>query len=235
MTEPLLRSKMPELDSVRGIAILAVVLYHGFFWSNNLVGLSGIALHFVALTRFGWLGVHLFFILSGFLITGILEDSKSKPHYFRSFYVRRALRILPAFYGFLLVLAFIPSQSKPYLLLSFFYLSNCAPLFHVPDTYPMFWSLAAEEHYYLLWPLIVWLLSRRALLFAASFLFLFSPILRGLWFHDPLPEGFHGFTWLVLDGFGGGAFWRYSLANHGAHAICLPYSDGLPASPLCSC
>src|SRR5580765_7638865 len=134
--EPLLRSKMPELDALRGIAILAVVFYHGFFWSNELVGLSGAALYFVFLTRFGWLGVHLFFVLSGFLITGILEDSKSQPRYFRSFYARRALRILPAFYGFLLLLAFLPSQSKPYLLLSFFHLSNFAPLFHVRNTYP---------------------------------------------------------------------------------------------------
>ena len=109
--EPLLRSKMPELDSVRGVAILAVVFYHGFFWSNNLAGLSGVARHFVSLTRFGWLGVHLFFVLSGFLITGILEDSKSAPRYFKRFYWRRALRILPAFYGTLLLLYFLPGQA----------------------------------------------------------------------------------------------------------------------------
>ena len=66
---------MPELDSLRGVAILLVVFYHGFFWSNGLVELSGAAKLFVSLTRFGWLGVNLFFVLSGFLITGILIDS----------------------------------------------------------------------------------------------------------------------------------------------------------------
>ncbi|MBS1840389.1 MAG: acyltransferase [Acidobacteria bacterium] len=196
---------MPELDSLRGIAILAVVFYHGFFWSNNLVGLSGLARRFVALTSYGWLGVHLFFVLSGFLITGILEDSKAAPHYFKRFYWRRALRILPAFYATLVVLFFIPGQNKAYLLLSFSYLSNLAPIFHIRDTYPMFWSLAAEEHFYLVWPLLVRFMSRRALLLVASLLFLISPVLRALAFRDPLPAGFGGFTWLVADGFAGGA------------------------------
>src|SRR2546430_922861 len=203
--EPLLRSKMPELDSVRGIAILAVVFYHGFFWSNNLAGLSGVARHFVSLTRFGWLGVQLFFVLSGFLITGILEDAKSAPRYFKRFYWRRALRILPAFYGTLLLLYFLPGQNKSYLLLSFVYLSNLAPILHIRDTYPMLWSLAAEEHFYFVWPLLVWFLSRRLLLLVASLLFLLSPMLRALAFHDPLPQGFSGFTWLVSDGFASGA------------------------------
>jgi peptidoglycan/LPS O-acetylase OafA/YrhL len=203
--EPLLRPRMPELDSLRGIAILSVVFYHGFFWMNDPTGLSAPARGFVALTGYGWLGVHLFFILSGFLITGILDDTRSTPRFFRRFYCRRALRILPAFYGMLLVLAFFPSQDKSYLVLSFFYLSNMAPLLHIKNTYPMFWSLAAEEHFYLVWPLLVWLLSRRRLLVAASLLFLVSPILRAAWFHNPLPDGFHGFTWLVLDGFAGGA------------------------------
>lgn len=203
--EPLLRPKMPELDSVRGIAILSVVSYHGFFWSSGLEGFLGVQRLFVRLTGFGWLGVHLFFVLSGFLITGILEDSKGSGGYFRKFYARRALRILPAFYGMLAVLAFVPGQNWSYLLLSFFYLSNLAPLLHIQDTYGMFWSLAAEEHFYLFWPLITFFLSRRRLLIAACFLFLASPLLRMAWFHDPLPNGFHGFTWLVLDGFAAGA------------------------------
>jgi len=203
--EPLLRPKMPELDSLRGIAILSVVFYHGFFWSNNLFGLPSMARSFVALTGYGWLGVHLFFVLSGFLITGILEDSKTTPQFFKRFYWRRALRILPAFYGTLLLLVFVPSQNGSYLLLSFFYLSNLAPLFHIRNTYPMFWSLAAEEHFYLVWPLLVRFMSRRALLFVASLLFLISPVLRALSFHDPLPAGFGGFTWHVADGFAGGA------------------------------
>src|SRR5690242_7486137 len=134
---PLLRTKMPELDSVRGVAILAVFFYHGLFWSNNLVGLSGISRFVVNITRFGWLGVNLFFVLSGFLITGTLEDSKTSRHFFRRFYSRRALRILPAYYALLLFLAVVPSQNKAYLVLSFFYLSNMAPLLHIRNTYAM--------------------------------------------------------------------------------------------------
>lgn len=196
---------MPELDSLRGIAILAVVFYHGLFWSSNLVGLTGLSRLVVNATRFGWLGVNLFFVLSGFLITGILEDSKDSPHFFRRFYIRRALRILPAYYGLLLILAFVPSQHGPYLILSFFYLSNLAPIFHIADTYPMLWSLAAEEHFYLVWPLLVCFLPRRTLMWVAFGLFVATAVLRGMWFHDPLPQGFHGFTWLVADGFAVGA------------------------------
>jgi peptidoglycan/LPS O-acetylase OafA/YrhL len=79
----IVRTKMPELDSVRGVAILLVLFYHGFYWSNGLVGLSVPVRRFVSATRLGWLGVHLFFVLSGFLITGILVHSRTKTHYYR--------------------------------------------------------------------------------------------------------------------------------------------------------
>ena len=141
---PIVRSKMPELDTIRGIAILSVLFYHGFFWSNGVTGLQGAARLFVQLTRFGWLGVNLFFVLSGFLITGILVESKQRIDYYKRFYIRRALRILPAFYALLLVLALMPSQNGRYLFLSFFYLSNLAPLFAIPMTYAMPLSLAVE-------------------------------------------------------------------------------------------
>ncbi len=203
--DPILRPKMPELDSIRGLAILMVVFYHGFFWSNNLDGLSGLARRFVWLTGFGWLGVHLFFILSGFLISGILIDSKGTENYFKKFYARRALRILPAFYATLAVLALLPKQNASYLFLSFFYLSNLAPLFHIPNTYAMFWSLAAEEHFYLVWPFLIRIASSKVLLYIAVGLSVASPLLRAATFRDFLPVGFSGFTWLVLDGFAFGA------------------------------
>jgi peptidoglycan/LPS O-acetylase OafA/YrhL len=131
---------MPELDSLRGIAVLMVLFYHGFFWSNGLQGLSGIEKIFVSATSCGWLGVNLFFVLSGFLITGILIDSRLGPHYFRKFYVRRAVRILPAFYALLLLLAFNGFRGHYYLLSSLFYLSNLTPLWGVAMAYPMLWS-----------------------------------------------------------------------------------------------
>jgi peptidoglycan/LPS O-acetylase OafA/YrhL len=201
----IVRAKMPELDSLRGVAILLVVFYHGFFWSNNLTGLSGPARFFVDLTRFGWLGVNLFFVLSGFLITGILLDSRAQKHYFRRFYVRRALRILPAFYALLLILLFIPSQSRAYLMLSFFYLSNLASLLGIPMTYTMLWSLAVEEHFYFVWPVAARVLSSRALMILAAAIVCIEPLLRARYFVRGWPEGSGYLTWLVADGLAMGA------------------------------
>jgi len=196
---------MPELDSLRGIAILLVVLLHGFYWSTGLQGLSGVARILVNATHFGWLGVNLFFVLSGFLITGILLESRGSQQYYRRFYVRRALRILPAFYGLLLLLAWWPRQNHAYLWLSFFYMSNLAPLFGIRITYPMLWSLAVEEHFYLAWPLAVRRLSNRALLICAISIFVAVPLLRAWYFSPELPAGFGYFTWLVADGLSAGA------------------------------
>ena len=201
----IVRAKMPELDSLRGVAILLVVFYHGFFWSNKLTGLSGPAKFFVNLTRFGWLGVNLFFVLSGFLITGILLDSRAQKHYFRRFYVRRALRILPAFYALLLILLFIPSQSRAYLLLSFFYLSNLASPLGIPMTYTMLWSLAVEEHFYFVWPVAVRVLSSRILMVLAAAIVCSEPLLRAWYFVRGWPEGSGYLTWLVADGLAMGA------------------------------
>src|ERR1017187_7719627 len=88
---------MPALDGLRGIAILLVLVIH-FTWSAVfLAGPSGIIL--LSITDSGWTGVELFFVLSGFLITGILLDSKGAENYLSSFYIRRALRILPLSYA----------------------------------------------------------------------------------------------------------------------------------------
>jgi peptidoglycan/LPS O-acetylase OafA/YrhL len=196
----LVRTQMPELDSVRGVAILAVVFYHGLFWSNNLKGLTGAVKFFVNLTRFGWLGVNLFFVLSGFLITGILIDSRNSRHFYRRFYIRRALRILPVFYLVLLVLALMPGQNRNYLLLSFFYMSNLAPLFAIPMTYTMLWSLAVEEHFYMIWPWIVHRATNGAILVYASAIVIAVPIVRAFSFMTGPTEGFSYYTWLVADG-----------------------------------
>ena len=202
---PIIRQKMPELDSARGIAILSVLFYHGFFWSNGLTGLEGTARLFVWMTRFGWLGVNFFFVLSGFLITGILVESKQRTDYYRRFYIRRALRILPAFFAVLFVLALTPSQNGRYLFLSFFYLSNFAPLFAIPMTYPILWSLAVEEHFYLMWPLVVRRLSLPRLLTWATVVVLVVPGLRAMAFGPRLPDGFAYYTWFVADGLATGA------------------------------
>ena len=196
---------MPELDSLRGVAILAVVFYHGLFWSNSLVGLSGAVRIVVNLSRFGWLGVNLFFVLSGFLITGILTNLKVAPNYYSQFYFRRAVRILPALYALLFVLCLTPHQSYKYVLLSFFFCANLAPLVHIPYTYGVLWSLAVEEHFYLLWPWAVRRFGKQALYLLIAMLLLGAPVMRGVAFARPLPDGFGIFTWQACDGIASGA------------------------------
>src|SRR2546421_6478125 len=85
---------IPEFDGLRGLAVLAVVLHHSLLPAR---------LNLLSVAELGWMGVDCFFVLSGFLITGILLDARSSPHYFRNFYARRALRIFPLYYAFLLL------------------------------------------------------------------------------------------------------------------------------------
>ena len=96
------RGHILALDGLRGIAILLVVASH--FVGNLRITADGAAWVLVAVAHAGWTGVDLFFVLSGFLITGILVDARGSKSYFKAFYARRALRILPAYYGFLLVI-----------------------------------------------------------------------------------------------------------------------------------
>jgi peptidoglycan/LPS O-acetylase OafA/YrhL len=207
----LLRPRMPELDTIRGIAVLLVVFFHGFGFRYGLHGLSGFPKLFVAATLPGWMGVNLFFVLSGFLITGILLDTKTRADYYRRFYVRRALRILPLYYAVLLLLAVLTRTglvnrhaSWAYLTLSFFYLSNVTGLFGVASQYTVLWSLAVEEHFYLLWPTAVRWLSGRRVATAGVAICILCPILRMFYLIRGYEAG-AGYTWLVADGLGLGA------------------------------
>jgi peptidoglycan/LPS O-acetylase OafA/YrhL len=211
--EPLLRPIMPELDSIRGLAILMVVVYHGFYWQNDLHGLSSLTRLFVLATWMGRMGVNLFFVLSGFLITGVLLGSVERPDYYRRFYVRRALRILPAYYGLLFILAFlafIHRSSFAFIGLSAVYVANMAPLLGVPISYPVLWSLAVEEHFYLVWPMVVRRLAARRLLLCALAIVLITPILRWISFAIDSLRGyvsftFNNYTWNSADGLAFGA------------------------------
>lgn len=210
--ENLLRPKMPELNTIRGVAVLLVLFFHGFSFRYGLSGLSGFPKLFVEATLPGWMGVDLFFVLSGFLITGILLDSKSKADYYHTFYIRRALRILPLYYAVLLLLAILTrtgcvnrSASWPFLIMSFFYLSNITELFGVPMQYGVLWSLAVEEHFYLIWPAFVRSLSRRGVAITALIICFLCPCLRAFYFVRNYNAG-TGYTWLVADGLATGAF-----------------------------
>ena len=161
------------LDGLRGIAILLVVFSH--FVSNLHLTADGWAWPLIAVAHAGWAGVDLFFVLSGFLITGILVDARGSPSYFRAFYARRALRILPAYYGFLFaIFVLLPlvhvGAGENYMLARqhqgwyWLHLTNIMmAIGEIPGRGPypstLFWSLAVEEQFYFIWPAIVALCS----------------------------------------------------------------------------
>src|SRR5205809_797716 len=210
-TEPFLRARMPELDSIRGIAVLLVLFYHGFGFAYGLSGLRGIGRLFVAATLGGWVGVNLFFVLSGFLITGILLDTKARADYYKRFYFRRALRILPLYYAVLCLLVVLTRAglinrhvSWAFLGLSSIYMANVTELFGIPMQYGVLWSLGVEEHFYLFWPIAVRLLSRRGIAIAGTIICIMCTSLRSLSYVLGGQAG-AGYTWLVADGLAMGA------------------------------
>lgn len=205
--QPLIRKHMPELDSIRGIAIIMVVMYHGFFYSTYLhdYHLGNLTKHLVALTQGGWLGVQLFFVLSGFLITGILVDTKPQQNYFKSFYKKRALRILPAYLALLFILLILGFIGWPFLIASLLFLSNLAFLLGIPLQYGLLWTLAIEEQFYLIWPQLAYRLSSKALLVLSITIVIATPLLRLLTFLHGSSDALFFATWLNADGLALGA------------------------------
>jgi peptidoglycan/LPS O-acetylase OafA/YrhL len=151
----------------------------------------------------GWLGVDLFFVLSGFLITGILIDTRPRRSYFQNFYIRRALRILPVFLAILAVLALVYRGPAAYFGLALLFCANLAPLFGVatPTGAGPLWSLAVEEQFYLFWPALVRFVSVRRLAILATFIVVLEPLVR-LAFGN---NGTQYFTWMRSDGLALGA------------------------------
>jgi peptidoglycan/LPS O-acetylase OafA/YrhL len=153
---------IPALDGIRGLAILMVMLFHYSTELNRSKPWERLA-GFVC--GYGWSGVDLFFVLSGFLITGILLDSRGAANYFFSFYMRRVLRIFPAYYISLTLVVFglsgigaarlLPPEHDRWMYL--FYVQNWVGIFQYPGQMILtpYWSLAVEEQFYLFWPLVV--------------------------------------------------------------------------------
>jgi len=168
-------SRIPELDGLRGVAVLLVLFHH-------FVMYSGMTRNVLAekivqnLAGSAWTGVDLFFVLSGFLITGILYDTKTQPGYFRNFYSRRALRIFPLYFGFVALsllaapVLLSPEDGQQLVEAQGWFWAYMTNIYIVvegrwPDPQHLnhFWSLAIEEQFYLIWPLAVLALSRRHL------------------------------------------------------------------------
>ena len=227
----LIRPVMPELDAIRGIAVLGVLFLHAFWWQAAGLHFGPLARTFLSATQPGWLGVNLFFVLSGFLITGILLDSKENPSFYRRFYTRRALRILPPYYLLLILLLVLHSSSLSFVGLSFVYLANLTTLFGVACSYGPLWSLAVEEHFYIVWPAVVRKLTFAQLAAVSGGIVLFVPMLRALCFHlDWGKDGLAWYTWFVADGLAAGSLLAIILRT----AITRKQASWLCAS-LLSC
>jgi peptidoglycan/LPS O-acetylase OafA/YrhL len=204
-----LSARIPELDGIRGIAIGMVLIAHHL----AVVTVPGSALAYALVPlRLMGSGVDLFFVLSGFLIGGILMEARPSSNYFRVFYTRRFFRIVPIYAVLLLSAAFVW-----YLVdsghirgfdeifvgrLSWWYfvtfLQNIGMSIHnVWGTFPLgvTWSLAVEEQFYLTLPLLIRFLDRRALVRFILFAIVGAPLLRAFFFHhDPT----NLFTWYTL-------------------------------------
>jgi peptidoglycan/LPS O-acetylase OafA/YrhL len=186
------KSRFPALDGIRALAIVMVFALH---YGGGTHG--GAVLNLVNQIRLrGWIGVDLFFTLSGFLITGILFDTRSDSHYFKRFFARRSVRIFPIFYLvfsiFLLLTPIFHYQWKAGHLLFLLYLGNFSlavnPSLEVirSATHPAssahlvhFWSLCVEEQFYLMWPLVVWMVRDRIrLIWTAAGLSILALVLR---------------------------------------------------------
>jgi len=161
--------RIAQLDGLRGIAIAAVLIHHAYH------------------VKLLWMGVDLFFVLSGFLVTGILERQKNKPfgNYIGHFYERRARRILPPYFVIMGVTSIVFGLG--WLHYWYLYLGGMN-FFHPlgipsPETLPL-WSLAVEEQFYLIWPLAIFFLSRKHVIRLNWLLLIAAPALR--YFCTPL-------------------------------------------------
>jgi peptidoglycan/LPS O-acetylase OafA/YrhL len=165
----------PRLDALRALCVFGVMCFH---WQGIL--------------QFGWIGVQTFFVLSGFLMTGILTQTKEKydaKNFFLVFQWRRALRIFPAYFGYVFVLAVLfwltrkPSslpQVIPFLSTLTLNIARLLPWFNNDQAYTHLWSLGVEMQFYLLWPLLIYFTSRERLPMLIYFLLAAAPLLRFL-------------------------------------------------------
>jgi peptidoglycan/LPS O-acetylase OafA/YrhL len=170
------------LDGIRGIAILLAVAYH--VW-QDVPAVTQLDRIVEATTGFFWIGVDLFFVLSGFLITRILFKTRESPDYFRSFYARRVLRTWPLYFFAIAMVLGVPALVSYRLVeeSSLWFVFLCSNYLTAFYDYPRrivvhFWSLAIEEQFYLVWPLIRYLKDRESIMKLCVGVIVFSFLLR---------------------------------------------------------
>jgi peptidoglycan/LPS O-acetylase OafA/YrhL len=213
-----LSGRLPAIDGLRGLAILLVTAYR-FNLGPECESWLG-RLLFKPLYH-GDIGVDLFFVLSGFLITGVLYDAKGKPNYFRNFFMRRSLRIFPLYFGVLFVALWLTprivgtaaapfADARAEQAWLWTYLANFLLGLRgdwALGAFSHFWSLSAEEHFYLVWPLVVYFCARRHAMTICLLAIAGSMLGRLGWiaFGGNLVAA-ETFTFFRLEGLGLGAF-----------------------------
>ena len=201
--------RIARLDGIRALAVCMVLLLHH------------------QLFPFGMLGVDLFFVLSGFLITGILRKSRHHHGYWSAFYTKRATRIVPPLLLLIPVAYVITKHAKVLSLLEYLFFlggldvvrSNSIP------TLDNLWSLAVEEHFYLLWPFAVRFLRRSSLLFVLLAVLIGEPMLRLLM--TPLfahSEAIYFLTPFRLDGLAAGSMLALAIESEAAKSVLARFS-----------
>jgi peptidoglycan/LPS O-acetylase OafA/YrhL len=218
--------RIDSLDGLRGFAVLAVIVCHLFpeldqpdHWLGRIYN---------GVIEAGWSGVDLFFVLSGFLITGILVRNRQSANYFRSFYARRILRIFPLYYILCIIVIFIlPAMPFPASwdlhrqpgnpLYYFLFFNNFSAWLEVPayKFLSVCWSLAIEEQFYLVWPFLLWWLSRDKALYACIGVFVGTIALRNFLFlaQEVPAETVFRMTFTHLDGIAIGSITALALSD----------------------
>lgn len=182
--------RVRELDGLRGLAVLLVIALHTFRRASEFTQHSFL-IFITNLTGVGWVGVDIFFVLSGYLITTILLKTRDNKDYFKNFYVRRILRIFPLYYVVVtVILILIPKLDSDYvpllprlILILFLYQQNWINLvggMNMTVYLSVTWSLAIEEQFYLVWPAVVYYTRRDLLLKVSIGIILFSLLSRVL-------------------------------------------------------
>jgi peptidoglycan/LPS O-acetylase OafA/YrhL len=236
LTEKPHQGFIPALDGLRGIAIILVLIHHATLYRPD----QGVDGWIAILPLSGWWGVDLFFVLSGYLITGILLDSRDSKNYYSSFYARRALRIFPLYYlclflGLVLLPLFpelhrviVGPYELPPKLPYWLYLTNfsIADRGMVHGWLDVAWSLAIEEQFYIVWALVVFFCPPRFLGILCTALLIFGPLARTSAIHNGVqPEDIYVITLYRLDGLAMGAFlaWaqRYARLPSSGRATAL--------------
>ncbi len=197
------------LDGLRGIAILGVTLLH-----HNLLNA-------------GWIGVDLFFVLSGYLITSILRRTRDDLFFWSEFWVKRATRILPPFLMLICVAEFFTPHSSIHQMAGYTLtlgdiLAYKRPRFEVLR--PL-WSLAVEEHFYLLWPFAVRILKRKTLMYILASIIIIEPALRAFGsLHYGGWEVFYFLTPYRLDGLSWGCLLALAIESENVRLKIRDYS-----------